>query len=368
MTSLDPRVAKYFDNAATTPLDPRVLEAMLPYLGNEFGNANSIHAWGSRARAAVELAREQVADLLGESPALIFFTSGATEANNWVISEFETGVISPFEHSAVREPAMAKRFVIGAFEGLMPIQGGQGPVRDLQSWMLVNNETGTRWDPRTVIDSGGDFVHSDVTQALGKIRFDGSVADFITASAHKLYGPKGVGLLATGQMIEPLIRGGEQETGLRAGTLNVAGIVGFGAACAIAHDELDADAVLATKCREAVLNELRAVSDWQVNGVPDVGWELCGSVPHILSASFLGLEGETLVVELDNEGYAVSAGAACSSRSNEPSHVLIALGLPPELIRGTIRISFGRFNTLESAESLGKVLVRAVERLRSYKN
>lgn len=365
MNGPGPLAANYFDNAATTPLDPRVLEAMLPYLGTEFGNAHSIHSWGSRAMSAVEKAREQVANLLSEPPEFVHFTSGATEANNWVLREFATGVISPFEHSSVREPALVKGFEVGEFEGLLPKQSG-GPVFEVQSLMLVNNETGTRWNPRTPIGPGGRFVHSDITQALGKIPVSGSVADFITASAHKVYGPKGVGIMSARQQIAPMILGGEQESGLRAGTLNVAGIVGFGAACELAQQHMEEEALLAKGCRETLLEELRAVSDWQVNGVPEVEWELCGSVPHILSLSFAGLEGETLVIEADNHGFAISAGAACSSRSTEPSHVLTAMGLPEQMIRGTIRISFGRFNTLEAAASLGKVLVRAVKSLRTY--
>lgn len=368
MSALSPRTARYFDNAATTPLDPRVLEAMLPYLGDDFGNANSIHSWGASARAAVEAAREQVASLIGKSPESIIFTSGATEANNWVIGEFATGIISPFEHSSVREPALTKGFMVGTFDGLKPVRDQSARSFDLQSFMLVNNETGTRWDPRTAIGGKASYVHSDITQALGKVTIEGSIADFVTASAHKVYGPKGVGVLATSEAISPMLQGGEHEYGRRAGTLNVAGIVGFGAACKIAGECLEEDTAKAKACREALLEELRSVSDWQVNGVPDEDLKPCGSVPHILSLSFQGLEGESLVVEADNQGFAISSGAACSSASTEPSHVLMAMGVAPDMIRGSVRISFGRFNTVEAATSLGKVLVRAVDRLRTYKN
>lgn len=371
--NFNPRWANYFDNAATTPLDPCVREAMLPYLGDEFGNANSIHQWGSRAMAAVENAREQVSIVIGSSPELITFTSGATESNNWVIGEFKTGVISPFEHSSVREPALANGFRISKNDGLEPtpphpFNTYPDELSELQSLMLVNNEIGTRWDPRIVLGAGGDFVHSDITQALGKVVIEPDVADYLTASAHKVYGPKGIGLVATGCLLEPMIRGGEQENDKRAGTLNVAGIVGFGAACALLDDSRERDWNLAQECRNAVLEELATIDDWQINGVPDQEWSMCGSVPHILSISFLGIEGESLVIESDNAGFAISAGAACSSRSTEPSHVLIAIGLEPEWIRGTIRISFGRFNTVNAAASLGKTLAGAVERLRSYRS
>lgn len=362
MSGPGPNASRYFDNASTTPLDPRVLEAMLPYLKEEFGNANSIHSFGSAAQHAVERAREQVAEAFGLEPQQIFFTSGATESNNWVLRSFKTGIVTAVEHSSVREPALRAGFRICDLHpgdlSLVP----PGDQFEVQSVMAVNNELGTQWRPSE--DIGGIRKHCDATQALGKIDLSGLGVDFMSASSHKVYGPKGVGVLSAAAPIEPLLVGGEHEHGLRAGTLNVPGIVGFGHACSLLKEEREKGFVFADELRQIVLECITPLSDWRVNG------QLPGRdfVPHVLSISFLGLEGESLVVEADNAGFAISAGAACSSRSTEPSHVLLAIGLPDEYIRGTVRISFGRFNTLDAAHNLGKVLVKAVERLRTYKN
>ena len=380
---LDP--ARYFDHAATTPLAPEVLREMEPFLGLP-GNAGSLHAFGRRAAAAAELARERVAALVGaEDPQQIVFTSGATEACNAVLAQFEGGWISPFEHAAVREPALARGYRVLPNDGLSIASGEGSPwsrdvnlskvaqgssraeggtvgegVGGLLAVMAVNNEIGARWDARA-LPADRRFV--DATQALGKVPVDLADVDYAAFSAHKLYGPQGVGaLFAVDGTLEPFQKGGEQEMGRRAGTLNVAGIVGFGAACALAADRMEDDYNHALKLRSIILEELdrkpQTTDRKRVNGGPD-------AVPHILSLSFLGLEGETLVVETDQKGYGISAGAACSSRSTQPSHVLTALGLPNEWRRGTVRISFGRANTPESTAELGRLLVRSVENLRT---
>lgn len=348
---LDP--ARYFDHAATTPLAPEVLREMEPYLTLP-GNANSIHGFGRRAAEAVDLARQRVADLIGaEDPAQIVFTSGATEACNAVIAAHETGWISPFEHAAVREPALSRGYRTLANEEL-ELQPPMG--HGLLAVMAMNNEIGTLWDART-LPAERRFV--DATQALGKVPVDVSGIDYAAFSAHKVYGPQGVGALFTSDgALEPFQQGGEQEMGRRAGTVNVAGVVGFGAACALAGDRMEEDRRHVETLREAALQALRKSSDWRVNGGPS-------AAPHILSVSFLGLEGETMVIEADRQGYGISAGAACSSRSTEPSHVLTALGLPNECRRGTVRISFGRGNTVEAAADLGRMLVRSAEILRT---
>lgn len=348
---LDP--ARYFDHAATTPLAPEVRTEMEPFLGLVAGNAHSLHAFGRRVHEAVERARERVASFIGaEDPQQVVFTSGATEACNTVIAAFPEGWISPFEHSAVREPASQRGYQTLSNEEL-ELQAPE-VTPELVAVMMVNNEIGACWDART-LPARRRFV--DATQALGKIAVDLDGIDYAAFSAHKVYGPQGVGALFTADgSLEPLMVGGDHEQGRRAGTTNVAGVVGFGAACVAAEDRWESDAAHAAELRGILLQELEDVSDWSVNAE---------GVPHILSISFEGIEGETLVLEADAGGFAVSAGAACSSRSTEPSHVLQALGLSPSRLRGTLRVSFGRANTRESASSLGKLLGRTVKNLRT---
>ena len=346
---------RYFDHAATTPVAPEVRAAMEPFLALP-GNAGSIHAFGRRAMDAVERARARVAECVGaEDPEQIVFTSGATEGCNAVLAAFDGGWISPFEHAAVREPALRRGYGVLPNDGLNLLPGA-GDASGLLAVMAVNNEIGTLWDARD-LPAGRRFV--DATQALGKTPLDLDGIDYAAFSAHKLYGPQGVGALFTADgRLDPLLRGGEQEGGRRAGTTNVAGIVGFGAACELVTERLDADRAHAQDLRAVLLDALAGVSDWRTNGGE-------AAVPHILSLSFLGLEGETLVIEADGAGFAISAGAACSSRSTEPSHVLTALGIDDDWLRGTVRISFGRANTRDSAVELGKTLVRCAENLRT---
>lgn len=349
--SLDPE--RYFDHAATTPLDPAVLEAMLPYLGLSFGNSESLHAWGRDADAAVERARCQVASLIGGSPEEIVFTSGATEANNWILRCFppRSVRVSPFEHSSVAEAAEALGISSLPNDGwtLLPTDA------EVVSVMTVNNETGAILDP----PAGTARVHRDVTQSLGKLRLDLSGASWASASAHKLYGPKGVGCLwiRDAEPLPALLCGGGHESGLRAGTLNVPGIVGFGAACALAETRVEADLANAEALRATVLDGLSGLTEMGQN-------DHSKNSPYVLSVSFRGVEGEALVVELDALGYAVSSGAACSSGSSEPSRVLSALNIDEEWARGTVRISFGRANTPDSAAGLAKALARSVKALR----
>lgn len=346
-------LSRYFDNAATTPVDPRVVEEMLPYFSEAFGNPNSIHEPGQRARAAVQLARQRVADLLDADPFGVIFTSGATEANNWYLHQTRDWVCSPFEHASIYEAnAILDRrtFDNYGYQLLPPEETYSTAVV-----MLVNNETGA------LIELPPDCPSSfrDLTQAVGKLPVANLAYDIASFSAHKFYGPKGVGALhGRDRYPPPLLYGGGQEMGFRAGTLNVPGIVGMGAAAAIALQEADKNRRHAEILRALVLEEVEKTTDVQLNSPPN-------SSPYIVSLSFLGVEGETLVVELDRAGYSISSGAACSSRSTEPSHVLMALGLPIEWIRGTIRISFGKYNTEEAAINLAKELRKAVEKLRT---
>ncbi|RYG36885.1 cysteine desulfurase [bacterium] len=352
--------SRYFDHAATTPLDPRVLEAMLPSLREGFGNAHSIHSSGVAAHAAVEKAREQVALAVGaEDPSLVVFTSGATEAVNTVIRSWEGGIVSPFEHSAVRETA-------ALFDAKTMDWDGERFSRSAQTYQLaclmrVSNETGRSFEPETAREFA-PLVLSDMTQALGKIPVDVSEIDFAAFSAHKIFGPKGVGALVRNayENYKPLLAGGGQENGFRSGTLNVPGIVGFGAAAELAVEEMAPRAAHAAQLRAIVLDGLEGVSDLRVNGGKD-------AVPHILSLSFLGLEGETLVLEADAGGFAVSAGAACSAGSTDPSPAILAEGLTAEWARGTVRLAFGPSNTAQSAHDLAKILRRSAQTLRTMR-
>jgi cysteine desulfurase len=345
--------AQYFDHAATTPLDPRVFDAMLPYLREGFGNAHSIHAWGRAAMDAVDVARGHVAALLGaEDPAQIVFTSGATESNNWVARAFPDLVASPFEHSSMR--VAANRFAAGT------IQGDLSRHYRFVSWISVQNETGQIFDLQDVA-SKAEMLHSDVTQALGKIPIDLACLDYASMSAHKLGGPLGVGALYQREYVpEPLLVGGGQEQGARSGTLNVPGIVGFGEACRLAADEREARYESASALRDVLLEELQAVPDWEVNGAPPFS-------PFIVNLAFAGVLAEALVVDLDAEGFAVSSGSACSAASTEPSPALLAYGYPEERVRSSLRISFGNSNTKESTRALCRALRQSVARLRKMK-
>lgn len=345
--------AQYFDHAATTPLDPRVLEAMLPYLRDGFGNAHSIHGWGRAAMDAVDVARGQVAELLGaEDPAQIVFTSGATESNNWMARSFGRLEVSPFEHSSMR--VAADTFAQGYVEG-SPLN-----PRPILSWISVQNETGQIFDLRN-LPYQTECLHSDVTQALGKVPVDLDSLHYASMSAHKLGGPMGVGALYMREYVpDPLLVGGGQEQGARSGTLNVPGIVGFGEACRLAAEEREARCKHAAELREVLLDELRFLSDWEINGDPPFS-------PFIVNLAFAGVLAEAVTVDMDAEGFAVSSGAACSASSTEPSPALLAYGYPEDRVRSSLRISFGSTNTLDSTYALAQALRRTVERLRKMK-
>lgn len=353
MLSLD----RYFDNAATTPVDPEVVQAMSRYWSDVPGNPNSIHAFGIKARAAVDEARESVAELLGaDDPSQIFFTSGATESNNWAISLFDSGEITPFEHSSVLEPALGRGFSVAPNDGYKVLWQAQDGLR---CCMAVSNQTGAIFER----PSTGAAVLVDATQAVGKIPFAVGDADFVSLSAHKMHGPKGVGALyiRDPRSARPFLKGGGQQQGLRSGTLNVPAIVGLGKAAELARKRLEEDMAHYAKLKEAVLEGLSGFPHTLVH-LPD------SAAPHILSVSFAGIEGETLVLEADARGFAISSGAACSSDKKKPNGTLLALKIPEEYIRGTVRISFGRLNTVDSARDLAFLLRETVQRLRKLRN
>jgi cysteine desulfurase len=350
---------RYFDNAATTPVDPRVVAEMLPYFTEFPGNAATIHHYGQKAKAAIDLARVRVAELIqAEDPTQITFLSGSSEGNNWVLGNYKDGkvAISPYEHSSIIKLAKRDGFtVLPPFEDCLP-EGF-----DIVALMSVNNEVGTIFDTELIRRrTKSQYMLVDVTQSAGKLPTHAGETDYISASGHKFYAPKGVGFLYQKEInLSPYLLGGGQEMGRRGSTANVPGIVALGAAAAIAMDEMEDRMAHAASLKTIVLQEIAGVSDMRVNG-PGV------KSPYVLNVSFKGIHGETLLIELDQAGYCCSSGAACSSTSKDPSSVLVALGLTPEWMRGTVRISFGKFNTPEAARDLGRDIVRIVDKLRAF--
>jgi len=342
--------SKYFDNAATTPVAPEVFAAMEPFFKDRFGNASSIHGWGRQAENAVEEARSQLADLIGAEPEEIVFTSGATEANNWVLRSFSSLSVSPFEHPSVRLTAEALKATVLKNDG-WKLEGSESELTSVQA---VNHETGA-----LIKFPDARLKHSDATQAIGKVPFDATQYDFASMSAHKFYGPKGVGALYNKgcNPLPPLFHGGSHEHGFRSGTLNVPGIVGMGEAARVAKDRLQEDVAHAQQLHKEVKRQLS-----EIEGVFFVESE--NNSPYVLTPCFEGVEGESVVITLDSKGFAISSGSACSSGSGVTSHVLTAFGVPDDLIRGMVRISFGRYNTVSSAEQLCEQIADAIKNLR----
>ncbi len=358
----------YFDHNATTRVDPEVLESMIPYLGGQFGNASSRHTPGTEAMKAVRRAREQVANSVKVESKQVIFTSGGTEANNLAIkglsSQLKTSLIaiSDIEHPCVRKPSegLAKngwtlKSLAVSPDGVIDLDVARNIINEgceLVSIMLANNETGVLQPVNQIADfakAQGALVHTDAIQALGKVplNFNALGVQAMSISAHKLNGPKGVGALIVDKSlsIAPLIEGGGHEYGIRSGTLNVPAIVGFGTAC----DKID--------CRiTKIAEEVKCVRDDFEVGIMDIGGVIFGNnqarLPNTSYFSIPGIAGETLVIELDNRGFAVSSGAACSSDSEGPSQVLSAMGIKDELALGAVRVSFGPENTAQEADRL----------------
>lgn len=368
----------YLDHNASTPIDPRVLEAMLPYLSGPYGNPSSLHRYGRLARDAVESARGQVAALVGAQPGELIWTSGGTEANNLALKGLCGGsgagrlLYGATEHPAVMEAAESLGALDWPVEAIaVDAQGlidanafrrqlASGPVR-LVSLMRANNETGVlhdlaSWAPG--IHAAGAWFHVDATQAAGKLPLDMPAlgADLLTLSSHKLYGPKGVGALLVRAEVElrPQLHGGAQEKGLRGGTENLPAIVGFGAAAELAQQELDARIAHQQALRERLDAGLRALPGTRLfgDGVPRLS--------NTTQFALVGWDGEALLMHLDRRGYAVSSGSACASGSGEPSHVLLAMGVEPTVAKGAVRVSLGKDS--QAAEVDG--LLRALDELR----
>ena len=379
----------YLDNSATTPVDPAVVEAMLPYLTGKFGNASSIHFFGQEARAAVDKARHQVAALINARPNEIVFTSGGTEANNLAIRgliEANTKygkhiVTSAIEHSAVmnvcedlEKHGYTVTYLPVYENGVVKIEDVKAAITDetaLISIMTANNEIGTIQPiheigqfVRSLREAGKKiWFHTDAVQAAGKMSVDVEEigCDLLSISAHKIYAPKGVGALYVrrGVRLHSQNIGGHQERERRGGTESVPNIVAFGKACEIAMADLAETSATLRKLRDRFESKVsETITDIVFNGDHDK------RLPNISNISFRSVEGEGLLINLDMQGVAVSTGSACSSGSLEPSPVIRALGREDELARGAIRFSFGRYNTAEDIDQVLSVLPDAVQNLR----
>ncbi|GAB6140804.1 cysteine desulfurase family protein [Methylosoma difficile] len=348
----------YFDHNATTPLDARVLAAMLPYLQSFYGNPSSLYRHGRFARTAIDTAREQVAVLVGATAPQIVFTSGGTEANHLafsVLTKPARFAVSAIEHPSVFQQAMRLQSL--GHEGMIipvkqnglldfDIDAVKQAKPELVSMMMVNNETGAIQDVARfaqALHGDGIWVHTDAVQALGKIplSFNDLPVHMMSLSSHKIYGPKGCGALVFEKSVplNPLFVGGGQEQGLRAGTENVAAIVGFGKAAELAKAEL-AD-------RQHHLATLKTILEAGLKALPKVTLfaEHSPRVANTVQWGVEGVDGEMLLMKLDQKGIAVSSGSACASGGSEPSPVLVAMGYAPEQAKTAVRISLGKDNT-----------------------
>ena len=373
----------YLDHAATTPLDERVLDAMLPYLRDQFGNASSVHVMGQAARRAIDRARAEVADLIGAEPSEIVFTSGGTEADNLAVAGLlgarrdgrRAVVTSRIEHHAVLHACQAAERRGSPLALLAPDRRGRldpeafretvGDDTALVTVMAAQNELGTIEPVREIADIAhrrGALVHSDAVQICGQMPVDvGDLGvDALTLTAHKFYGPKGVGALYLRRAtpIDPAQLGGGQERGRRAGTENVAGIVGFGAAARIAAAELTERAARIRTLRDRLWQALRDLPGAERLGDPD------HCLPGHLPVRFAGVDGEALVLNLDLHCVCASMGSACGSGSLEASHVLTAIGLDAASAREGLRLTVGKENTEAEIDEAARILRSIVERQR----
>ena len=375
----------YFDHAATTPVDPRVLQKMLPYFTENFGNPNSQHACGRRAAAAVDEARDTVASLIGAKPSEIYFTSGGTESDNWALRGAAHANAERGKHlivSAVEHPAMistAKELQKEGFEvtfaavdefGKVDVEELRKSIRPDTTFigvMTANNEIGTL-QPVAEISAlareRGITFFTDAVQAAGalKLNVKEPTVDMLSFSGHKFYGPKGVGVLyiRSGVRVGKIITGGHQERSMRGGTTNVPGIVGLAEAFRLANEEMAQNNAHVSAIRDRfIARVLREIPYVKLNGHPK------DRLPNNANFSFRYIEGESLLFSLDLAGIAVSSGSACSSGSLEPSHVLLATGLPEGLAHGSIRFSFGKENTAEQIDIAVEKLKEIVVRLRN---
>jgi cysteine desulfurase len=373
----------YMDYASTTPVDSRVLKAMMPYFSEKFGNTMSIHSAGRAAKNALEDAREKVSRLMNANPREVVFTGSATEANNFALkgvafANSKRGkhiIVSKIEHDCVLNSARwleKQGFKVTYLDvdkyGLVDPKQVESTIRKdtiLVSVMHANNEIGTI-EPIEEIGKicrkKGVYFHSDAAQSFGKIPIDVKKMniDLLTVNAHKMYGPQGVGALyiRSGVVIDPLLHGGGHEFGLRSSTTNVPGVVGFGVAAELRKKEMDPEAKRLTKLRDKLIKGVLEIDDTRLNGHPTK------RLPNNANFSFSFIEGEALVLHLDMKGIDASTGSACSSSSLEPSHVLTAIGLKHELAHGSLRLSLGKENTEKDIDYILKILPPIVKNLR----
>ena len=374
----------YLDYAATTPADPRVIKAVLPYLSEKYVNTMSLHQFGQKSRQAIEKSRKQVADLMGAQPNEIVFTSSATESNNLAIKGIAFAnrnkgrhiIISSIEHPCIIESSKwlekqdfkITQLKVDKYGLINPEQVKKAIKRDtiLVSIMHANNEIGTIQpiaEIGKICQDKGVYFHTDAAQSFGKVSIDVNKmnVDLLTASSHKMYGPKGAACLFVrkGTKIEPLLHGGEHEFGLRSSTVNVADIVGFGEACKICLKEMKQEAKRLTQLRDRLIKGvLKNIEFSHLNGHPKK------RLSNNANFWFDFIEGEALVMQLDLEGIAGSTGSACSSEKLEPSHVLLAIGLKPEQAHGSLRLTLGRWTTQKEIDKTLKVLSKVINKLR----
>ncbi|OIQ08420.1 cysteine desulfurase NifS [Neomoorella thermoacetica] len=376
----------YLDHSATTPVRPEVLEAMLPFLKDEaFGNPSTVYSYGREAKKALEEAREKVANLIGARPEEIFFTSGGTEADNLALigtaaANEKKGrhiITSSIEHHAVLHTAQyllrhgfKVTFLPVTPEGLVRVEDVEKAITDetiLISIMHVNNEVGTIQPIKEIgklARERGIIFHTDAVQSVGKlpVNVDELGVDLLSASGHKIYGPKGIGCLyiRKGTKINPILYGGAQERKRRPGTENMPGIVGFGRAAELAGQELESEMERLQALRDKLIDGiLTRIEDVQLNGDPRQ------RVATNANFSFRYCEGESILLSLDMKGICASSGSACTSGSLDPSHVLLAMGIPHEVAHGSVRMTLGRENTEEDIDYVLEVMPEIIARLRS---
>ncbi|MBK5211760.1 MAG: cysteine desulfurase [Coriobacteriia bacterium] len=380
-------MTRYLDYSATTPVDPRVLEAMLPYFTEHFGNANSLYAIGRDAFTTLEEARTSIAGNIGaKAPSEFVFTSGGTESDNMALIGSMNRlapdggghiVTSAYEHHAILEPAhwLEKQ----GHEVTLVKPGADGhihaedvaaaikPNTKLVSIIHANNEVGAINDIKAISEvahAAGAVMHTDAVQSLGKIPFDVEDLgiDLASFSAHKIYGPKGIGglYIRRGTKLDPFIKGGGQEQRRRSGTQNVAGAVGFAKALELMIAEQETEMPRLVALRDSVIEQVLARLENTITSL-DSGDRLPNIAPLIVK----GVEGESMLLQLDNLGFSISTGSACSSGSLEPSHVLLAIGIPQVIAHGSLRVSLGRYTTQQDIDDFVEALVPIVERLRA---
>ncbi|HLR34866.1 MAG TPA: cysteine desulfurase NifS [Tissierellales bacterium] len=374
----------YMDNASTTPVKKEVLDEMLPYFSENYGNPSSVYSLGSKSKNAVEISREKVANAIGAKPKEVFFTAGGSEADNWAIKGVASAnkdkgnhiITSKIEHHGILHTCNyleKKGFKVTYLDvdeyGVVNVEELKEAITDetiLITIMFANNEIGTIQPIKEIGKIAKErniYFHTDAVQAIGNIEIDVNELniDLLSMAAHKIYGPKGTGALyvRSGVKIDPLIAGGGQERNRRAGTENVPGIVGMGKAIELVYENLEEKNTKIIKLRDRLIKGIFDNIDYvRLNGHPT------NRLPGNVNICFEFIEGESLLLSLDMKGIAGSSGSACTSGSLDPSHVLLALGLPHEIAHGSLRLSFNENNTEEEIDYVVKSLIEIVGRLR----